>query len=165
VFEVRTDDTRLVLRVHRPAYRSAAQIRSELHFLQALAPRLRGTRIDVPHPIPTRTGELLVEARSEVGIRHCSLLTWIDGRELKPTRGLGRRAAFLLGEGLARLHAAADEFKPPPEFELPRWDGVTMFTAASPFRPGQMKAFLPGGRMAALPGGHCADARCVRAAR
>ena len=137
VFEVTAGASRLVLRVHRPEYRTASHVRSELQFLQALAGDLRGTPIAVPRPVARRDGDLLVE-----GARHCDLLTWIDGRELKPGRGLGPRSTFLLGEALGRLHDAVRRFERPPGFELPTWDAQTMFSAASPFRPGPVDEFL-----------------------
>lgn len=94
--------------------------------------------------MPTRRGELGVEisgaATTETGV--CDVLTWIDGRELKPTRGLGPRSTFLLGEALARLHDAARRFECPSDFELPRWGAETMFSSASPFQPGAMDEFL-----------------------
>jgi len=140
VFEVVAEDgSRFVLRIHRPGYRTAAHIRSELEFLQAVGEDLRGTRIEVPGPIASRSGDLVVEACG----RCCSLLTWVDGRVLRPTTGLGPRSSFLLGEGLGRLHEAARRFERPSGFELPRWNSETMFSPASPFRPGSMQEFLP----------------------
>ncbi|MBD0329257.1 MAG: phosphotransferase [Thermoleophilia bacterium] len=137
VFEVTTAAGRFALRVHRPGYRTAAQIRSELQFLRALADDLRGTPVSVPRPVARRDGELLGE-----GERCCDLLTWVEGRELKPTRGLGPRSAFLLGEALGRLHDFAQRFEPTAGFELPTWDAETMFSSASPFRPGPLEDFL-----------------------
>ena len=48
----------LVLRVHRPAYKTSAQIRSELQFVQTLAAELQDTRIDVPRSVATSSGDL-----------------------------------------------------------------------------------------------------------
>jgi Ser/Thr protein kinase RdoA (MazF antagonist) len=126
-----------VLRVHRPLYREVAHTRSELRFLQALHEELQETRISVPRPVPTANGELVVE----VGERHCDLLTWLDGRVLRPGRGLGLSGARLLGEALGRIHDTAERIEP-SELELPRWDADGMFTAASPFRPGPLDEFL-----------------------
>lgn len=143
VFEVRAGGERLVLRVHRPEYRSPTEVRSELTFLQALGSQLDGTTIDAPRPVATRDGEVVVQTGTSDSGLLCDLFTWIDGSELKPTQGLGPRSAFLLGEALARLHAAAESYEPPPGFDVPRWDAETMFTSASPFRPGSMETFLP----------------------
>jgi Ser/Thr protein kinase RdoA (MazF antagonist) len=148
VFEVSVDsEARFVLRVHRPAYREVAHTRSELRFLEILHERLQGTRIHVPRPVASREGELMVEvavpARPDE-VRHCDVLTWVDGRVLRPTRGLGLRGAHLLGEALARIHSVAEQVQPSADFELPRWDADGMFTAASPFRPGRLEEFMSG---------------------
>ena len=138
VFEVRDDSgERFVLRVHRPDYRAVAHTRSELLFLEILHEQLQGTRISAPRPVPTRDGELVVE----VGARHCDLLTWLDGRVLRPGRGLGPQGAQVLGEAIGRIHNVAERIEP-SELELPRWDADGMFTAASPFRPGPLEDSL-----------------------
>jgi Ser/Thr protein kinase RdoA (MazF antagonist) len=141
VFEVRSraEGLRLVLRVHRPEFRTVAQTRTELEFLEHARHTLRATRVTVPQPVRTRGGELVVECG---GSRHCDLLTWVDGRVLRPGRGLGPRGAHDLGEALGRLHAFADVFQPPDGFGLPRWDADGMFTPASPFGPGRLDEVL-----------------------
>ncbi len=138
---------KLVLRVHRPGFRTPAQTRSELQFLRVLDSELHGTGVNVPRPVVALDGDLLVEAaltvRGRVIRRHCDLLTWIDGRVLRPTRGLGPGHTFRLGEALGRIHSVARAFDPPAGFELPRWDADAMFTATSPFRPGRLGRLLP----------------------
>lgn len=133
VFEVETGVGRFALRIHRPGYRSLAQIRSELHFLEALQEQLR-----VPRPVPARDAELVLE----VDGRYCDLLTWVDGRVPRPGRDLGPRAAHAIGKALGRIHAAAEAFEPPAGFELPVWDANAMFTEASPFRPGRLDELM-----------------------
>ena len=134
-------DERFVLRIHRPGYRSVAQTRSELEFLQAAQEPLSGSHVQVPRPVPARDGRLVVEVdlpaghRSVVRSRHCDLLTWVPGEVLVPGRGLSPNAVRSLGRGLALLHNAAERFVAPADFELPRWDADGMFTMASPFRP------------------------------
>ena len=138
VFEVSSDSgARFVLRVHRPAYREVAHTRSELRFLEVFHERLQGTRISVPQPVPARDGELVVE----VAQRHCDLLTWLDGRILRPGRGLGPQGVHVLGEAIGRIHNTAEPIEP-FELDLPRWDADGMFTAASPFRPGPFEEFM-----------------------
>jgi Ser/Thr protein kinase RdoA (MazF antagonist) len=149
VFEVRTNSgAGFVLRVHRPAYREVTHTISELCFLEILHERLQGTRINVPRPVASREGELLVEvavpARPDA-VRHCDVLTWVDGRVLRPGRGLGPQGVHLLGEALGRIHSVAEQVQASAGFELPRWDADGMFTAASPFRPGQLEGFMSGG--------------------
>lgn len=139
VFEVVAEGARpLALRIHRPGYRAVEHIQSELTFLEMLADEVVGTRVELPRPVAARGGELVVRVEE----RHCDLLTWIDGRVLKHQRGLGLRSTRLLGEGLARLHSAAERFQPPADFDLPTWDAQAMFSNASPFQPGQMDEFL-----------------------
>jgi len=108
--------------------------------------QLRGTRVTVPRPLPALDGELLVEVSATVHgervRRHCDLLTWVEGRVLRPTRGLGPRHTFRLGEALGRIHTVAEAFQPPVEFELPRWDADAFFTPASPFQPGRLERLL-----------------------
>jgi Ser/Thr protein kinase RdoA (MazF antagonist) len=62
----------------------------------------------------------------------------MEGRVLRPGRGLGPRGAHALGAALGQLHTIADEFEPPAGFEVPRWDADGMFSATSPFRPGRL---------------------------
>lgn len=127
-FEVGTGDgDRFVLRVHRPGYRTTAYINSELRFLQ----HLRGSGVLTPQPVRTRDGRLVVEANE----RYCDLTTWVAGEVLLPGAGLDRAAVHGLGRAAALLHNAAEQFVPPADFELPRWDAGGMFTTqASPFR-------------------------------
>ena len=149
VFEVAADaDVRFALRVHRPGWRTADQIASELAFQQAVGARLDGSRIDVPRPVPASSGDLVVRVLADVGTPGlCSLLTWLDGVPLRPARGLGPRAAELLGEALARLHDAGASFQPPAGFDLPRWDADGLFGAHSPYLSGadvdELRDLLP----------------------
>jgi len=114
VHELRGPGFHGVLRVHRPEYRTPAHVRSELRFLEALPQRLR-----VPRPVRTRGGDLVVE-----GERTCDVLTWVEGRVLRPTRGLGPAGAFALGEALGLIHTAPE----PPGLELPEWDADSLFS-------------------------------------
>ena len=124
--------------MHRHGFRNAVETRSELHFLQALAAQLPAERIAVPMPIAARDGELVVE----VDGRHCDLLSWVDGRVLRPTRGLGLAGTALLGESLGRLHGFAERWRPPAGVELPTWDYEAFFTEASPYRPRGLRALM-----------------------
>lgn len=124
-------DPRYVLRAHRPAFRSIQHTRSELIFMQYLHDRL--IDVDVPMPVPTKAGELVVPVD---GDRHCDLQTWVDGQPPSRNGGLDERAAHCVGHALGRLHEAAVQFQPPADFCLPHWEGDGLFIAeASPFRP------------------------------
>ncbi|MGH3491367.1 MAG: phosphotransferase enzyme family protein [Actinopolymorphaceae bacterium] len=135
-------DSRFVLRVHRPGYRSVAHTRSELQFLQAVGKPLGDFGVATPQPVPDRDGNLVVRlargaAEADSGPeRHGDLLTWVDGQVRVPGEGLGPRAVHRLGQALGHLHNASQSFEPPAGFDLPRWDADGMFAAeASPFRP------------------------------
>lgn len=137
-----TSGGRLVLRIHRPGFRTVAHTRSELRFLQAAQKYLEGSGLEVPHPVSARDGSLVVEVNpppsdtSVGGPRHCDLLTWVAGDVRVPGQGLDPNAVRSLGRALALLHNAAEKFETPADFELPRWDANGLFTTAgSPFRP------------------------------
>ena len=134
-FEVQTENARYVLRVHRTGYRTPAQIRSEFDFVRAAGAEM-GDDPAVPLPVPARNGDLVVHAEHQGERRSCDLLHWLDGRVLAPGYGLGVGGVRRLGRALGRLHNAAANFQPPPDFALPVWDADGMFSAAaSPFRP------------------------------
>lgn len=122
----------LVLRIHRPGYRTTQNTRSELYFLQQIAER----SIDpmTPRPVPARDGRLVVDVRDIETPRHCDLTTWVAGQEYRPGCGLGPRAIQQLGRAIAQVHNVADQLSA-AEVEFPRWDADGMFTAASPYNP------------------------------
>jgi Ser/Thr protein kinase RdoA (MazF antagonist) len=128
VHEVRTSEgLRLALRVHGPGYRTPEQTRLELRFLETLA--ASGLHV------PLAAGPVV-----EVAGRHCSLLTWVDGEELRPGRGLGPARARLLGETLARIHEVGLSFD---DGVLPCWDAAGLLRVeASPYRPGPVDDLL-----------------------
>jgi Ser/Thr protein kinase RdoA (MazF antagonist) len=137
----RVDDgagAQLVLRIHRPEYRDVAHIRSELEFLTFVCDQVEGTHVRVPRPVVPRSGDVVVEVEG----RQCTLLTWVEGRVLRVGRGLGPRAVHELGRALAQLHDAAERFRPSPGFDVPTWDADSMFTEASPYRPGPFEEVL-----------------------
>lgn len=145
VFKVETGPTNAaptyVLRIHRPGYRSIAETRSELCYVQALR---HEAGLLVPEPVPTSNGELVTIISME-GFdepRHCDLLTWLDGRVVRPGQGFGPRAAYQTGEFLGRVHRLSERYVPPIDFELPRWDADGLFTAASPYKPGPVEALF-----------------------
>jgi Ser/Thr protein kinase RdoA (MazF antagonist) len=139
VFEVRTETgSRFALRVHRPGFRTRAQIRSELAFLRDLHEHLAGTRVTVPRPVAARSGDLVVD----VAGRRCDLLSWVEGSVLRPGRGLGLAGSRLLGEALGRIHGFAERWSPPSAFDLPSWDADAFFTKASPYRPRALRSTM-----------------------
>lgn len=111
-----------LLRVHRPGYRSRAQIEAELDWLEAL----HDGGLCVQRPRATPGGQRVVCA-GDPGVpqaRLCTLLSWQEGRSFK--RG-ARPAHFRrLGSLLARLHHHAERWRP-EGWERPRYDASDLF--------------------------------------
>ncbi len=131
VFRVTAADARYVLRVHRPDYRSDAEIRAEVAWMRALAE----SGISTPAVLPTREGDVLTVARAE-GVpepRQCDLLAWVEGEPLGTLEhGVAlddealRRTYRTVGEIAARLHAHAENWKRPEGFVRPSWEAETL---------------------------------------
>lgn len=119
VYRVSAPDRTLALRLHRPDYRSAAELDAELHWMAALA---QGG-LAVPAPVPMPDGRLWLT----LGCRPVDMLSWIAGQ---PMGRDGRLSALAdphaayrqLGEQMARLHDLSDRWPRPPGFSRPNWD-------------------------------------------
>src|SRR3954468_9474279 len=126
------------LRVHRPGYRTAQQIASELHWSDAL--RDDGA-VDTPVTVDSLQGERVVSVNG----RNVVLFEWLpgvipdpDGAEViagfrtlgalsarmpAPARGGGAPPGLRPRGALsARMHAHARAWRPPPGFDRPDWD-------------------------------------------
>lgn len=119
VFRVRTDRGDYALRLKRPGYRSDAELRSELQWLQAMD--RAGLR--VPRPVPSGRGRLL----EVVDDQRVDLLSWLPGRPLgasrEPLELVDAEAVFRrLGHETARLHLASDRWQRPAGFTRCAWD-------------------------------------------
>jgi Ser/Thr protein kinase RdoA (MazF antagonist) len=119
---------RFLLRIHRTTgspwhpRRSAAEVRSELQWLHAL----RATAgLPVPEPVPARDGSPLaiVEVPGLAGPRVCVLFRWLTGRFLNTS--LTPTHLERVGRAMARLHAHATSFRPPPGFVRWRREDLT----------------------------------------
>lgn len=112
----------LILRLHRPGYHSAAEIRSELDWLAAL----RAARVlSCATPLPGRDGRLIQSVPQREGARHMVAFAPIEGTEPDPASDLCEWFAGL-GEITARLHAHARRWRRPPGFVRKRWDVETI---------------------------------------
>jgi Ser/Thr protein kinase RdoA (MazF antagonist) len=136
VFRVDTTAGCYALRLHRPAFRSEAHLRGELAFLRYLA----SSGLAVPAPVPTLTGNFLLELE-ETGVPtwYCDVTIWLEGevrRHLEPV------AAYQLGLMLARIHLASRALVLPPKAELPRYDAASLLTEASPHDPGPLEVWF-----------------------
>lgn len=120
VFRVATEaGQNFALRIHRPGYRSSAELISELAWMDALG----HGGLMVPTPLKSLAGHFL----EEVDGRRISVLSWLSGvplgRSGTPLCIENRESVFhALGQTLARLHAISDAWKSPPGFIRPRWD-------------------------------------------
>lgn len=113
---------RAALRLHRVGYQTIAAIRSEMEWTGALA----RTRLSVPEPIPTLSGDLVHQPDEG---RAASMVSWVEGIPLgeafTPLSGSvsAQIARFrAIGRLLAELHNATDAMELPADFSRPRWD-------------------------------------------
>ena len=106
---------RYALRLHRPGYRTAAQIESELAWIDAL----RDERVvPVPRAVPAPDGRRVIELPGSRP-RYAVLFEWLDGT----APNLEAAGQFeTLGAISARMHDHARRWGPPPAFARPRWD-------------------------------------------
>jgi len=98
-----------LLRVHDPVTVNLAGIQhtrrgleSELGLLEAIA---RGTNLMVQTPVANLFGQRITEFQAEGRTLCCSLLHWIEGRNLTKEDLSGPDAAYNLGAQVADLHA------------------------------------------------------------
>lgn len=106
------------LRVHRAGYRSAAELSSELAWMQALA---QGG-LTVSAPLPSLNGGCWKKWPASAS----AVLLWLPGAPLgrsgRPLRIERREAVFHeLGGTLAQLHQVSDAWRPPPGFTRSHW--------------------------------------------
>ena len=112
---------RTVLRVHRHGYHDAAEIESELAWLEALR---EDTGVRTPRVLPTRDGARLLALPEEgrPAPRHVVRFEFMPGVEPQPTDN-GLPAAFeLLGGVTARMHEHTLTWQRPAGFKRFAWD-------------------------------------------
>jgi Ser/Thr protein kinase RdoA (MazF antagonist) len=118
VFKALKNGLTYALRLHRPGYRSRAELMSELQWMEVLA--LNG--LAVPLPEASINGELI----EYIGDTPVSLLSWMPGTP----SGAGGRLDVSdpvilvknLGRSLARMHEISDSWTVPDTFVRPSWD-------------------------------------------
>lgn len=147
IFEVRTrNGGRYALRINRPGFRTATQIRSELIWLDAIR---HETDLQVPQPVRIRDGELMVTVELNGRPVHAALFTWLPGRHVR-TRAPSRRTGYLLGRTAARLHDHAASFRPPAGFSTTRFDRVAALAERSTIFSNEPNQILTPDRRARL---------------
>jgi Ser/Thr protein kinase RdoA (MazF antagonist) len=120
LFRVRTTHgISFVLRLCAPGWRSETDIRSEIVWLQAIS---QETDIIAPRPVPTRKGDLMIDAPLPgiPGYGRCVLMTWIPGTPL--AKQLTEANLYKMGALFARLHDYSTRFSPPPGFTHRKMD-------------------------------------------
>ncbi|WP_306006382.1 phosphotransferase enzyme family protein [Aquicoccus porphyridii] len=119
VYRVSAPGVDYALRLHRPGYRSDAELTSELQWMSVLA----GGGLDVPEPLATRDGRFMVEMAGH----QVDVLSWVPGAALGRAgelQGVEDRPGFChaLGVAMARLHDISDAWARPEGFTRPAWD-------------------------------------------
>lgn len=115
VFRVDLPGGPAALRLHRPGYRTTAELRSELDWMAMLA----RSGIAVPAPIPAPDGTSLLVTQGVA----VDLLSWLEGAPLSASRP-DAQTYFALGVLIARMQECADGWIPPPGFTRLNWDLV-----------------------------------------
>lgn len=119
VYRIEGPSGRLAMRLHRPGYRTDAELASELAWMAALA--AAGTK--VPRPVPTLDGKSWAKLDDTV----IDVLTWLDAEPFGKdgalrAHGDHRAIAAELGRALAGIHRYSDSWAPPRDFVRPSWD-------------------------------------------
>ncbi|WP_297103813.1 phosphotransferase [uncultured Devosia sp.] len=114
------------LRVHRPDYQSAANIESELAWLEALH---RQTELAIPEPIAGSNGRLLQRFSTPSGDRQYAVLFhFIAGQEPSPESNLVELFS-VLGQYAAGLHLHTTQWQRPDGFERQAWTANVILDA------------------------------------
>ncbi|MFT8634980.1 phosphotransferase enzyme family protein [Novacetimonas hansenii] len=127
------DGGRRVLRIHRPGYHDATEIRSELAWLDSL----HATGLPVPRAVQAMDGERLhhMTLPGMTG-RHVVMFNWIDGTE--PTPDIAPDSFARLGRMTAHLHRHSRAWQRPAGFRRKSWTHATMVGPQAPW--GQWQA-------------------------
>jgi len=118
VYRAETPEGPRALRLHRPGYRSLAELVSEMEWMEALTT----AGMQVPRPSTSLGGQWI----EMVGETPVSVLSWLSGARAGAGGRLdvADRTGFAadLGRTMARLHDASDSWAKPATFTRPRWD-------------------------------------------
>ena len=117
---------RYALRIHRHAYHSDAELRSELQWMEAL----NDHGIFVPTLVPTPAGQPfeLVQVDEVPEARQVDVFEWVDGEQLGSVEeGMNEPHAVAdnyrtIGQLSARLHNQATSWQAPEGFTRHAWD-------------------------------------------
>ncbi len=115
-YRVDHGDHAYALRIHRPGYQTAASVRSELAWTQAL----RSAGVATPDVVRGVSGDVVEEAETPDGPRLVALFGWIEGESF--ARLDDPSLWEMLGELMARLHLHGQRFERPQGFVRQAWD-------------------------------------------
>jgi Ser/Thr protein kinase RdoA (MazF antagonist) len=116
------------LRVHRPGYHSAAEIESELHWIDALREDdVVATARAVAAPDGSRVAQL---DTPELGERNAVLFEWLSGDMPEPEGEDLTSGMRTLGAVSARMHGHARQWRRPSSFRRFSWDYDTTLGAS-----------------------------------
>lgn len=119
VFRVSAPSGDYALRLHRPGYRSDAELEAELEWMAVL----EAGGLNVPAPLAAGDGHFMVS----VAGYQVDVLGWVPGDALGKAGellGVADRPAFChaLGAAMARMHDVSDAWERPDGFTRPSWD-------------------------------------------
>jgi len=115
-------DTKMIVRVHRPAYHTREQILSELAWIEAL--RADGV-VETPRPLHTSEGALLTTIFDGESKRFVVAFEFMSGAE-PDSDADGIKWYGKLGEINARLHQHARAWQKPESFNRKVWNFETI---------------------------------------
>lgn len=116
------------LRIHRPGYHSAAEIGSELDWIDAL--REQGV-VETARAVADRRGARVCQVETaDLGVRNVVLFEWLGGDTPDP-EGADLQPGFrTLGAVSARMHAHARDWRRPAGFSRFSWSYDTTLGVA-----------------------------------
>ncbi len=111
----------LILRVHRPAYHSRAEIASELAWIEALRDE---QIVPIPAPVPQKDGSLIAGFNAAGAPRDVVAFEFMSGKEPAPSDDL-EEGFHQLGAISARLHQHVQHWTRPAGFTRKTWNFET----------------------------------------
>lgn len=122
---------RVALRLHRAGYHQAAEIASELLWIEAL--RREGI-VSTPRPLHPLNGAVPLRIATRAGERHVTAFGFVDG--IEPPMDADLSALFeQLGTMAAAMHRHVQGWVRPPGFMRKTWDPASMFGPAALWGP------------------------------
>lgn len=114
VYRVEAAQGDFALRIKRPGYRTEAELRSELLWLDAMAK----AGLSVPRPRALPDGTCL----AQIGGHFVDVIGWLNGTAMDAGLTDAPGGFRRLGAEMARLHTASDAWVPPPDFVRCQWN-------------------------------------------